>query len=91
MIDYTIKLTKAQRSALECRADGGLDEVTERCWKGRTLEFYEHEAAELWMELIEAANAEDAQATQNNDAAARGASLALSNLATKVSRSNTHV
>ncbi len=56
-----IKLTEAQESALECRADG-LDPLTAEAWNGNALVFRAEDANALFSELCEASNAEDAHA-----------------------------
>lgn len=83
-----LALTAAQTSALECREGGGLDDLRalDRAWdrKQRLLWVLRSEANCLLSDLIDAANAEDAQAIEHCDRAARGAATALSNLAGKV-------
>lgn len=87
----TLTLTPAQVSALEC---AGLDlddlepsEVMVRdAWTGRRLTVTHATRDALADALHDLANAEDAQAEEQGDQAARGASLALTNLAGKVRR-----
>jgi len=76
-----VKLTTAQASALEVRTDGGV-QVDGLTIEDGHLVVTDFDAA---VDAInEASNAEDAQAIEQNDKAARGASKALSNLLTKV-------
>lgn len=56
-----VKLTPSQQGALMTRKDG-LDPLTLKSWQGPWLVFSRLEAEELMSELIEASNAEDAQA-----------------------------
>ena len=56
-----VRLTCPQQTALECRRDG-LDPLTLEAWQGRWLVFSRTRADELLSELVEASNAEDAQA-----------------------------
>lgn len=92
----TIKLTDAQVSALECREDGGFDEGCQLRWawmssQRRALCFASAEHVNLAADAaLNYANEEDGQWEQchksNPEAArgARGACLALTNLAHKL-------
>lgn len=84
-----LKLTEAQASAMECR-DWSMEPTVQECWDGdRLLTFEEHQRAELFSEINEAANAEDAQAEMRSEPpetrrGCRGAATALTNLAFKI-------
>jgi hypothetical protein len=88
---YTVKLTAAQVSALEC---AGLDEATPmitKAWTTRTaLAVDPADLDALVQELTEASNSEDASAQDTTDPTMRrqaaGAAAALGNLAGKVRR-----
>jgi hypothetical protein len=91
----TVRLTSAQRSALECRP---MDEEDTpllcRTWYGGHLRFRPADADALIREIHEESNAEDGQAEQrgmDRESAkfARAACRALSNLAAKVRRAVT--
>ena len=56
-----VRLTLPQQGALECRRDG-LEPLTLEAWQGRWLVFSRPQADALLSELVEASNAEDAQA-----------------------------
>lgn len=91
-----VKLSPAQRSALECRDGGGLDLLTDAAWGARAdyLEFAAVVTDALADELTEACNAEDGQAEEPNTDAesrrfARDASRALGSLAAKVRKMGT--
>jgi urease accessory protein UreH len=56
-----VRLTLPQQAALECRRDG-LEPLALGAWQGRWLLFSRDQAEDLMSELIEASNAEDAQA-----------------------------
>jgi hypothetical protein len=90
----SILLTTAQRSALEC---AGLDRDDEEerplldAWKGARLQFDAKDRDAVWTAVTLCANAEDG-AAETLDApdmvrSARGAALALCNLARKVAKS----
>lgn len=87
-----VRLTPPQQGALECRRDG-LDPLTLEAWQGRWLVFSRTRADELLSELVDASNAEDAQAErlrrQGNLLCARFAaadSRALGNVASSIVR-----
>lgn len=80
---FQVRLTAAQQSALECREDGGLEPLTLRArarGNGRALLFTEDEREQLWGELNDASNAEDAQDCPY----ARRAAMSLSKIAGRV-------
>ena len=86
-----IKLSPAQISALECRAGGGLDPLTEAAWEdgGRThLDFLTVTASALFEELVDAGNAEDAQWEVTGCAYAGRAARSLSAVSGKVLRAS---
>ena len=86
------KLTTAQRSALECYDGGGLDPLVNRGWdRENSLCCYPDEVTDLYMEIVELSNSEDYDACERltgrrDRAQARGAALALANLAGKIIR-----
>lgn len=81
-----IKLSSAQQSALECRDGGGLDPLVDAAWdRAGALVFNPVDADELWSELNEASNAEDAQ-RQTGDALAGRAARSLAALGGRVLR-----
>ena len=83
--DLTVPPTYAQRSALECRVVGGLDPGTNASRNRRgLLRFAPVFASVLADELTDASNSEDFTAERDGDRSARGAALALANLAGKV-------
>jgi hypothetical protein len=86
-----IRLSASQLSALEC---AGIDDkfpAILRAWRGGSLCFEPAEADALYSELNDRSNGEDAAAEHATDPAfrrqARGAALALGNLAGRVLRS----
>jgi hypothetical protein len=90
MTTATIKLTAAQRSALECAGLDWQDEtdgLVLRAWSGRSLRFEVAGAEDLASALNELSNSEDASAEywrERSEArlakSAAGASMALANL-----------
>lgn len=75
-----VRLSNAQRSALECRDGGGLDPITERCWDKRsTITFDPSDVDELLSEIMEASNAEA-------ECGDKRASWALTHLHSKIAR-----
>jgi len=87
-----VRLTVPQQGALECRRDG-LEALTLDAWQGRYLVFYREQADALLSELVEASNAEDAQAERlrrigDKDCARFAArdSRALGNIASSIVR-----
>ena len=71
---FTVKLSDAQVSALECREGGGLDPVIDDAWNGFGLLTFTEDAREpLWDALRDASNAEDAGADETTDPAERRA------------------
>lgn len=92
MTTIEIKLTPAQRSALECREGGGLPKILREAWNGvNRLRFSSSEVEELWQALNECSNGEDGSAENESDPRlkrmASGAALALANLSFKVLKS----
>jgi hypothetical protein len=90
--EVTIRLTPAQRSALEC---AGLDmaEADEPgllalrdAWSADTLTVTSDTYAAVLDGLTDRCNAEDAQADEQHDAKARGACTALCNLSARLIR-----
>lgn len=86
-----VRLSDAQVSAIECRHLEDEEEPIGRAWDGgRNLEFEVEEREELWRALVDAGNAEDAQAQQSTGetrAMANRASHSLAAVAGKVLRS----
>ena len=85
-----IRLSVAQLSALEC---AGIDEefpALLKAWQGCYLVFEPAEADAISSELTDRSNGEDAAAEQASDPAmrrqARGASIALGNLSSRILR-----
>ena len=91
IMSHRVALTSPQVSAMECR-DFSEEPVTRACWRpGNTaigVPANNVLASQLLTDLIEASNAEDAQACDDDDATtrrhARNASLCLSRIADKV-------
>lgn len=91
MTAMRLSLTRAQRSALECRDLEGT--LLEALWDGRGFLYIPdaHAAEGLAEELTDESNAEDAQAELPGEDPelrryARNAALALANLSVKVAR-----
>lgn len=94
----TVRLTAAQRSALECaglesiEAESDVLAVLARSWDGVSrLSFDEAERIDVFEAITERANAEDGQAEDGSEdpdvrRMARGACVALTNLANKILR-----
>lgn len=85
----TIRLTTAQRSALECAGldllYDGADALIDAAWNGRGDFVVTNETRNaLVSALHEMSNAEDYVAERDGDRAARGASTALWHLARKI-------
>ncbi len=80
-----VRLTKAQRTALQCAGLELACEPSERAlaaaWDGGTTLRFERSQSELINRaLTDASNAEDYCAETTGDRAARGAALALANI-----------
>lgn len=88
----TIRLTDAQRSALECAGlEPGAadltpeDQLLRRVWHGSRLVFDPAERDAVWSAINERSNAEDGQAEETGDPFARRAAKSLANLLPKIS------
>lgn len=92
-VEAVIRLTPAQRSALECAGlelapfddEPGL-RALRAAWSGDELVVTPDTLDAILSGLTDCCNAEDAQADEHGDAKARGACAALCNLSAKISR-----
>lgn len=86
----TIRLTAAQRSALECAglelAEDGPEVVLRAAWQGDRLVFDVRDREALFDALNDRSNAEDAQAEEQRDRYARQAARSLAAVASRVLR-----
>jgi hypothetical protein len=79
-----IKLNGSEMSALECRAGGGLEPVTERACRDGALVFDAADAEEIAGDILDCGNAEYDAAEMKHPGGSKSAGRALCGLSWKV-------